>query len=411
VQRAASLLTVGLLLSPAAAAGRPQALVQPVQYRSVEVLEPDEPLFSRPAGGSPRRGAAEKGARLPLYKAARGGGCGGRWLLVGTGAWICEDRVRLSTRPAPRPTPAPGAASGPALPHAYYLVGPDGSFGYERLADAEDVAPAAQLEPDFIVAVVRVAAKYPGADYALTTHGLWLPMRDLSPVAAPSFHGVALEGSLDVGWVHADHAAEYQRPGGARTAARRPRLSSFRVAERQRVGGRRWYRTDDGAWLRGDHVRVPTLAAPPEGVGAGERWIDVELEQQTLTAYEGARPVYATLVSTGRGPQSSDSATPKGEFRVWVKLLTSDMNNLEAEAPGRYYAIDDVPWVMFFHKGYGLHGAFWHDDFGNVRSHGCVNLAPRDARWLFEWTAPSLPTGFRALLPSPGEPATLIRVR
>ena len=83
--------------------------------------------------------------------------------------------------------------------------------------------------------------------------------------------------------------------------------------------------------------------------------------------------------------------------RLWVKLLTSDMDNLEDENAARYFRIENVPWVQYFSKGVGLHGAFWHRSFGQVRSHGCVNLAPIDAKWLFEWSEPSMPTDWYGL--------------
>ena len=121
--------------------------------------------------------------------------------------------------------------------------------------------------------------------------------------------------------------------------------------------------------------------------------------------------MFATLVSTGKGRGKSIQATPKGAHRIWVKLVSTDMDNLEDEEASRYYAMQAVPWVMFFDKGYGLHGTFWHRSFGNVRSHGCVNLTPRDAQWLFHWTSPRLPAGWTAALPTDYEPGTLVRVR
>jgi lipoprotein-anchoring transpeptidase ErfK/SrfK len=87
------------------------------------------------------------------------------------------------------------------------------------------------------------------------------------------------------------------------------------------------------------------------------------------------------------------------------------MTNLEDDTFNGYYAIEDVPWVMYFHRGYGLHGAFWHTSFGRVRSHGCVNLTPADAQWLFDWTSPRLPAGWAAVFPTAYEPGTLVRVR
>jgi lipoprotein-anchoring transpeptidase ErfK/SrfK len=87
------------------------------------------------------------------------------------------------------------------------------------------------------------------------------------------------------------------------------------------------------------------------------------------------------------------------------------MDNLESEEANRYYAIQEVPWVMYFKEGYGLHGTFWHRSFGTVQSHGCVNLTPLDAQRLFHWTSPRLPAGWTAVLPARHERGTLIRIR
>ena len=117
---------------------------------------------------------------------------------------------------------------------------------------------------------------------------------------------------------------------------------------------------------------VPDPAAPVEV--NEDRWIDVDLSEQTLTAYEGDTPVRQTLVSTGLPA----TPTPEGQFRIWIKLEADDM-----EGPGYYLA--EVPYVMYFHMGYGLHGVFWHANFGQPMSHGCVNMPTPEAEWLFHW--------------------------
>jgi lipoprotein-anchoring transpeptidase ErfK/SrfK len=116
----------------------------------------------------------------------------------------------------------------------------------------------------------------------------------------------------------------------------------------------------------------PSLASPDEIIAG--RWIDVDLSEQRLTAYEGETPVRSTLVSTGL----PNTPTPVGQFRIWIKLRYDDMAGAE-------YYIDDVPYVMYFHEGYGLHGVTWHGNFGHPMSHGCVNLPTREAEWLFNW--------------------------
>jgi lipoprotein-anchoring transpeptidase ErfK/SrfK len=113
--------------------------------------------------------------------------------------------------------------------------------------------------------------------------------------------------------------------------------------------------------------------APPGAVDEA-RWIGVDLSEQTLTAYENGAAVHTTLVSTGL-PQTP---TPTGQFRIWIKLRYDDM-------AGADYYIEDVPYVMYFHEGYGLHGVTWHGNFGHPMSHGCVNLPTPEAEWLFNW--------------------------
>jgi len=113
--------------------------------------------------------------------------------------------------------------------------------------------------------------------------------------------------------------------------------------------------------------------ARPDGIDEA-RWIDVDLTAQSLTAYEGDTPVHSTLVSTGL----PGTPTPVGQFRIWIKLRYDDM-------AGADYYIEDVPFVMYFHQGYGLHGVTWHGNFGHPMSHGCVNLPTAEAEWLFNW--------------------------
>lgn len=109
------------------------------------------------------------------------------------------------------------------------------------------------------------------------------------------------------------------------------------------------------------------------------RWIDVDLTNQSLTAYENGLPVYSTLVSSGLW----DTPTVTGQYRIYLRLKSQDMNGYNI---GYDYFIPDVPYVMYFTGNYALHGAYWHNDFGKPRSHGCVNLSVPDAEWLFNFS-------------------------
>ena len=120
--------------------------------------------------------------------------------------------------------------------------------------------------------------------------------------------------------------------------------------------------------------------APAPSVGAGERWIDVNLSTQTLTAYEGDTAVFSTLVSTGK----AWTPTVVGTFPIYVKYTSARMTGGYG---ADYYDLPNVPYVMYFYQGYGLHGTYWHSNFGTPMSHGCVNLSTPDAQWLFSWAS------------------------
>jgi L,D-transpeptidase-like protein len=377
--------------------------------RSVMVLRRDEPLFTEPNKGAARRGAAERGARLPVFELARGGGCSARWFSVGPLAWICEEGAEASSASAPPEREKESSIDG--LPYDYYFVGPDGTFGYADLQVAEEGVPETQLLRGFGVAITREGQKPTGERYGLTNHGFWVPLRDLRRVSPPLFRGTLVGDALDVAWVNVDKARPRRSPGGAALPEVLPRQTPLTVREVRELAGKRWLRVAEQAWLPESEVATPSRVARPEEVKPGERWFDVELASQTLTAYVGDHPVFSTLVSTGRGAQGSVLATPKGVHRIWVKLAASDMDNLENLDAGEAYAIQAVPWVMYFEKGYGLHGTFWHRAFGRVQSHGCVNLSPADAERLFDWASPRLPSGWTAALPTVYERGSLVRVR
>jgi hypothetical protein len=386
--------------APTAHAGEPER---------VQVVRREEPIHVHPDASSPRRGAAILGATLPAFGARAGPGCASPWVSVGPMAWLCGDGVAAA---GTFDFPAEQRVSAGGLPYAYYFVNRDGSFGYRDLATAEEGVPEAQLLPGFGVAIARVATK-PSADaFGLTTHGLWIPVRDLNgPVAPLPSLAVELEHG-EAAWVTVERAPLYEGPGRRRTGATAlERLSRVSVLERVELRREGWLRISANEWLRASDTVSPRPAPLPLGLRPGERWLDVDLERQVVTAYRGERAEFAMLVSTGRGAPGSELATPIGTHRLWIKLLASDMDNLENLEARENYAIQAVPWVMYFQRGYGLHGTFWHRAFGRVQSHGCVNMTPADAERLFAWTSPHLPAGWSAVFPTDYELGTLVRVR
>lgn len=421
----------------------------PTWARSVSPNRGESAIYAEPGRLESRRGSAQPGARLPLFGTRRASGCMGRWLNVGPLAWMCSDvgdyspevpsSPLLGTRPwassggggddLARP-PRPGAralppigplsASDDGLPYRYFFAGREGAFGFANLANAVDGAPDQELEPGFAVAALDEQTAH-GERWVRTKKGHWVAVRELVPVRPNLFHGELLSPSkaggeerLDIAWVVSEKADVFSSERADKATGARVRLEAVRVFE-DKAGKVPMVRISSDeeapAWIRARDLSRPRVSTPPPEVSLeGERWIDVDLAQQALVAYEGKRPVFATIVSTGKGPPGSELVTRRGTFRIWVKIFTTKMDNLDKDEVDRHYAIEDVPWVQFFDKAIAIHGAFWHRDFGHVHSHGCVNMAPLDARWLFAFTAPHLPMGWTAVLPTKIEQGTVIRV-
>ena len=174
---------------------------------------------------------------------------------------------------------------------------------------------------------------------------------------------------------------------------------------------RKYYETDEGWYVRDIDAAFARPGPLPKGIGPNEKWIDVNLSAQSLVAFEGEKPVYATIVSTGRHndtDKSKDHRTVMGDFRIREKHIAATMED-DGASDGPY-SIQDVPWIMYFEGSYALHGAFWHSSFGRERSHGCVNMTPHDAKWIFGWSGPQLPAGWHGTKATKENPGTRVIV-
>jgi lipoprotein-anchoring transpeptidase ErfK/SrfK len=118
----------------------------------------------------------------------------------------------------------------------------------------------------------------------------------------------------------------------------------------------------------------PENVVIPAEVGEDTKWVDIDLSEQMLYVYQGRRLLQAYLISSG----TSAHPTVTGQFHIYVKYRYADMSG-----PGYY--LPDVPYVMYFYDGYGLHGTYWHHNFGTPMSHGCVNMLTEEAGWLFDF--------------------------
>jgi hypothetical protein len=206
---------------------------------------------------------------------------------------------------------------------------------------------------------------------------------------------------LPLAWITNPHQWKYTLSDDGKMR-RHEHVDRFTVVEltgkKQVVEDKTYWETSEGWWMREMDGTITNPAAPPKDLAAGERWIDVNLGRQSLVAFEGDRPVFATIVSTGRHDDEnpdSDHRTRPGAFRIFEKHVAATMDaDTATDGP---YSIEDVPWIMYFDGSAALHGAFWHSRFGHERSHGCVNMTPHDAHELFGWVGPKLPEGWHGV--------------
>lgn len=255
--------------------------------------------------------------------------------------------------------------------------------------------------------------RYYLAHWDWSTSG-WIPEDALSFSLAPSpLRGVdMIDRSGEVpALVHVNeapvHDAPPANPDDDRTDSSSRIGSLMRydlvaIEEELATGGERWYRISSGQWINREYVRTLKPGSRPEAIGSDERWIEVDLREQTLFAHEGDTPVFATLVSTGREGRE----TITGLFRPWMVLRSAPMRG---RSFGLDYNLAHVPWVVYFEGSFAWHGTYWHDRFGTRMSAGCVNLSPHDAKWLIEWAEPSL-DGKTAVEPDAEQPGTWVYI-
>ncbi len=231
-----------------------------------------------------------------------------------------------------------------------------------------------------------------------------MPLDRMKRVEPSDFEGLALSGetTLPVVFVRARGAFSYS--GNPLSGVKASRELGYREAvaitgKKKRIAGVTWLETRKGEWIRDENlVRVNPMKKKPGWATPGRTWIEVSILHQTLVAYEGDKPVYVTLVSTGAdglGDPKETHSTVRGQFLIHTKHITATMSGDEV---GDEFDLRDVPYVQYFTEGYALHAAYWHDSFGKPRSHGCINLSPRDARWLFHWTDPPVPEGWHGAM-------------
>ncbi|MEO8706382.1 MAG: L,D-transpeptidase [Kofleriaceae bacterium] len=357
---------------------------------------------ARVAGRSDRFGKLAAGTRVTWKRIVASADRCGAWLEIEPRGWVCaKDLAASDDAPGAAYAGDPGAVVAATLARRYVGVAPDGALAYA----APKRTPKARALDGllFLANSIKTITVANGSVFAKTGEG-YIALEDLRIRPPSEFEGVELAAATPwpIAWVvpagvdgRVAVMAEPVAGKPIRTLERRARVA---VLE-QRAG---FARIAASEWIALAEIRIAGTSKRPKGVRADEHWIDVDLDQNTLVAYTGDTPVYATLVSTGFG------STPPSLHRIVRKNALRTLQN-PSVALGTW-DFPDVPFVMEFRKYYALHAVYWHDGFGKKRGHGCVNLSPRDARAIYDFTFPNVPEGWSQGDARDGE-GTPIRIR
>jgi lipoprotein-anchoring transpeptidase ErfK/SrfK len=351
-------------------------------------------IYWSPRRGTERRGWIAEGSVFEVGRQVEGPGCEGPWARLRGGGYVCLDATEPSDARAPR---LPAAHPGSALP-----------FTYAARAGA----------PAFSYAFTEVRRDESGREVLVRPGGRELDASRYDLHDRSSFRGRDLrrdpvpEGMLPA-WVYVEDAPVHPVPSASsKPAGVLPKHTAITIAAEPADEEGRWFRVPDGlgpgrpGFVDGhDAIRRWAPAPLVRGVGSHEIWLDIDLDQQILAVRRGEAVIYVTMVSTGVPTRP----TPTGIYRIRDKRAWSSMGS-RPTSDDRYF-VEYVPWTMYFRDFYAIHGAYWHDVFGQQRSHGCINLAPHDAAYVYRVVSPRSDRGVMWTYASSKAPGSTVRIR
>lgn len=294
--------------------------------------------------------------------------------------------ARQGIRPAhPLPTVRVDPSFG-SLPYGFVRVGDWADLFPSAEEAANSGSPSGRVGPGFVYLSQRGPIYVGNVVVYASESGFVRDDQVSDPLTPASFRGLSFSRTPigPFGWVIEGGVCPSSSPGGEPNYSQvcLTKYAIVQIYDIQRVGEWDWYLVGPDQWLEQRKVaKVDPDSTRPAGVDA-DRWISVNLFEQTATAYIDGRLVYATLTSTGR----YGYWTQPGLFQVWAKLDRDLMTGgIPGEDGSNFYYLESVPWVLYFDKSRALHGTYWHNKFGKTTSRGCVNLSIADARWFYEF--------------------------
>ena len=344
---------------------------------SISLLVTTNPIQFASAQQSPETDEPDSGAVVcePDPYPVTSQGC----VSLGPSHYLSE-LIKLGITFPPRPLPAykpdPTLSD---LPYRYYDLNDD-EYVPVYGSPGEKGAGVNQFPPGFVY-VSYVDVWEQAGTYFLLENGGWIPGKGARVGEIPRFQGLQFSSTPrnSFGWTYdlipIKVAPGYNTPETGRY------LNIYDVVQiydTRNVDNADWNMIGPSQWVEARKiVQVNVNTTPPEGV-TNNRWIEVNLAEQSLAVYDNRQLVFATVIASGLEPYW----TKPGLFQIFQKKETETMRNND---PAEFYYLDNVPWTMYYDGARALHGAYWRTRLGYPQSHGCVNLSVGDAHWLYNW--------------------------
>jgi lipoprotein-anchoring transpeptidase ErfK/SrfK len=352
-------------------------------------------IRTKPDGKAAQRGATLKGAKFDVLAEEKGRGCKADWVRIGDDAWVCGDDL-TATDEAATTDKLPVVPANGLTPYEY-VIGYN-AYVYPSMDAAATKKHGRKQIGHAGLVVLEHAKDKDGAEYVRTDLG-WLRLADVTVAQPSTFQGITVDAStkFPLAYIVEEPAGHLYDADGNALGADAKSPVTFRqvvpqigakVALGKKKGKKQLhgYEVAKGVYVDATIVRVIDVTKRPKGVGESERWIDVSIGEQTLVAYQGDQPIFATLVSTAHN-------TPRGLHHIQNKRPHPTLESTKKYSDKNKYHYE-TPWVMSLTGRYALHSVYWHDAFGAHHGQGCVNLAPHDAQYIWDFTEPALPAGW-----------------
>lgn len=418
----------------------------PANGLELRVADRRLPVYRSPRANTRRRGVIEKEYTFAVEERVEAPGCRDGWARVPGEGYVCLNNTR--------PSEDPLLVSPPLVEFVHPAPSDWESYSTEGIYDKDPTHRAVKGLVPYVYAKVWRRWKGPvyksadafaagerpisrmayGMKFRFTEviqtdagtvlerpNGTVIPVDEIFLYPITAFHGREVDrdpipAGMQVAWAfHYDDANVRAEPSfSAEVAAKIPYHKEILVKDKPVDEAGHWWEVPDalGPGVPGyvndqQDIRHWVPREPPAEVTPGEVWVDIDLGQQVLALREGETVLFVTMVSTG----DVGWATPQGIFRIYDKMIETTMASKPDAAEEDVYYVEGVPWTMHFKPRYALHGAFWHWGFGHRASHGCINLAPRDARYVFDRVGPTMEAGWHTVFETPDDVGTVIRIR